>query len=121
MSQMLAEAMSPSQRAVERQTTIVEIQNGTPFDGWAELAASRLNYAGYETRIAPSDRTDYTYSTLLDLNTITDFNRNNNILDILALSPANLATIPDANSQVQYRLILGHDYNPCFSPEKLSH
>jgi len=121
MSQMLTEAMAPSQRAVERQTIVIEIQNGTPFEGWAELAASRLNYAGYETRIAPADRTDYTYSTLLDLNAVTDANRNNGILDILTLPPANLAVIPDAESPVHYRLILGHDYNPCFSPEKLSH
>ncbi len=58
--------MAPSQRAVERQSIVIEIQNGTPFDGWGELAASRLNYAGYETRLTPADRTDYTYSTLLD-------------------------------------------------------
>jgi len=121
MSQMLLEAMAPSQRAVERQAIVIEIQNGTPFDGWAELAASRLNYAGYETRITLADRQDYTYSTLLDLNAITDSNRNNSILNILTLPPANLAVIPDANSPVHYRLVLGYDYNPCFSPEKLSH
>ena len=61
------------------------------------------------------------YSTLLDLNAVTDENRNNTILSILALPPANLAVIPDSSSPVHYRLILGHDYNPCFSPEKLSH
>ena len=121
MSQMLQEAMAPSQRAVERETIIVDIQNGTSFDGWAELAASRLNYAGFETHISPADRQDYTYSTLVDLNPVTDTNRNNSILSILDLPPANLATIPDANSPVDYRLILGYDYNPCFSPEKLSH
>ena len=121
MSAMLQEAMAPSQRAVERQSVVIEIQNGTPNDGWAELAASRLNYAGFETKIAPADRRDYSYSTLLDLNAVTDANRNNIILAILALPPANLAVIPDANSPVHYRLILGADYQPCFSPEGLSH
>ena len=121
MSQMLLEAMAPSQRAVERQAIVVEIQNGTPFEGWAELAASRLNYAGFETHITPADRTDYSYSTLLDLNAVTDTNRNNSMLEILQLPPANLAIIPDAKSAVNYRLTLGFDYNPCFSPEKLSH
>jgi len=121
MSQMLQEAMAPSQRAVERESIIIEVQNGTPFEGWAELAASRLNYAGFETHIAPADRQDYTYSTLIDLNAVTDENRNNTILSILALPPANLAVIPDSSSPVHYRLILGHDYNPCFSPENLSH
>ena len=53
MSAMLQEAMAPSQRAVERQSVIIEIQNGTPNDGWAELAASRLNYAGFRNSHHP--------------------------------------------------------------------
>ncbi|MBU1661890.1 MAG: LCP family protein [Chloroflexi bacterium] len=121
MSAMLQEAMAPSQRAVERQAVTVEIQNGTSFEGMAELAASRLNYGGYETQIAPADRQDYGYSTLVDLNAVTDAERNNTVLAILGLQPANLASLPDPNSPVNYRLILGADYNPCFSPEGLSH
>ena len=87
----------------------------------AELAASRLNYAGYETQITPADRQDYSHSTLVDLNAVTDADRNSTVLAILGLQPANLASLPDANSPVDYRLILGADYNPCFSPEGLSH
>lgn len=121
MSAMLQEAMSPSQRAVERVAITIEVQNGTPNDGWDQLAASRLNYAGFETVIAPADRRDYGYSTLLDLNAATDANRNNTILAVLGLPAANLATIPDPDSAVQYRLVLGADYNPCFQPEQLSH
>jgi LCP family protein required for cell wall assembly len=121
MSQMLQEAMAPSQRAAERQSVIIEVQNGTPNEGWAELAASRLNYAGFEAHLAPADRQDYSYSTLLDLNAVTDAERNNTILNILALPQANLAVIPDSSSPAHYRLILGADYQPCFSPEGLSH
>ncbi len=121
MTAMLQEAMAPSQRAAERETITIEIQNGTPNDGWAELAASRLNYAGFETHIAPADRQDYTYSTLVDMNAVTDANRNNTILSALGLPQSNLAVIPDSSSPVNYRLILGADYNPCFRPEQLSH
>jgi hypothetical protein len=121
LSQMLQQAMAPSQRATERQALIVEIQNGTPFDGWDALAATRLNYAGFETRLASADRRDYGYSTLIDLTTNPDANRNSNMLSILGLAPANLASLPDGTSPVHYRLILGADYNPCFSPEQLSH
>ena len=121
LSQMLQEAMAPSQRAVERQALVIEIQNGTSFDGWDTLAASRLNYAGYETRLTPADRRDYGYSTLIELTPNTDGNRDASLLAILGLSSANLAILPDANSAVHYRLILGADYNPCFSPEQLSH
>jgi LCP family protein required for cell wall assembly len=121
LSAMLQEAMAPSPRAAERETITIEIQNGTPNEGWAELAASRLNYAGFETHIAAADRQDYTYSTLVDLNAVTDANRNNTILSALGLPQSNLAVIPDSSSPVNYRLILGADYNPCFQPEQLSH
>jgi LCP family protein required for cell wall assembly len=121
LSAMLQEAMAPSPRAAERESITIEIQNGTPNDGWAELAASRLNYAGFETHIAPADRQDYGYSTLVDLNAVTDANRNNTILNALGLPQSNLAVIPDSSSPVNYRLILGADYNPCFRPEQLSH
>ena len=76
---------------------------------------------GFETRIAPADRRDYGYSTLLDLNAVPDPNRDNTILSILGLPAANLATIPDATSPVNYRLVLGADYKSCFRPEQLSH
>jgi LCP family protein required for cell wall assembly len=121
LTAMLQEAMAPSQRAAERQAIVVEIQNGTPYDGWDELAASRLNYAGFETRIAPADRRDHPFTTVLDLNAVTDADRNNTVLSILGLPNANLAVIPDANSPAHYRLVLGYDYRPCFSPEQLSH
>ena len=121
LSRMLQEAMAPSQRAVERQSVLIEIQNGTPYDGWDVLAASRLNYAGYETQLIPADRRNHSFTSLIDLNSTTDQYRNNNILDILTLPAANLAILPDANSRVNYRLILGADYAPCFSPEQLSH
>ncbi len=121
MKQMLLEAMSPSERAEDRETVSIEIQNGTPFEGWGELAASRLNYAGFETQIVPADRQDYSYTTLIELNQAANPTQNNLILSVLGLPPANLASIPDANSPVDYRLILGSDFQPCFSPETLSH
>jgi LCP family protein required for cell wall assembly len=121
MKQMLLEAMAPSERAEERETVSIEIQNGTSFEGWGELAASRLNYAGFETDILPADRQDYGYTTLIELNPVSDPAQTNLILSVLGLPPANLASIPDANSPVDYRLVLGSDFQPCFSPEKLSH
>lgn len=66
ISAMVQEAVAPSQRAVERQALVIESQNGTPYVGWDQLAASRLNYAGFETRIALAHRRVHGYSTLLD-------------------------------------------------------
>jgi hypothetical protein len=41
------------------------------------------------------------------------------ILDVMGLQPGSIISAPDANSQSHYLLILGYDYQPCFSPEKL--
>src|SRR5688500_11251543 len=62
LQQMLTEAMSPSIKTVEKQSIIIDVMNGTSVAGYEALATSRLNYAGYETRIVPSDRQDYAYS-----------------------------------------------------------
>ena len=42
------------------------------------------------------------------------------MLNVLGFLPGQLISMPDPNSKVQYRLILGYDYQPCFQPESLS-
>ncbi len=121
LKQMLLEATTLSAQAVEREAIKIELQNGAPFDTWDALAASRLNYAGYQTNISAADRRDYTHSVLVDFTTAQDPNQQQTILNTLDLYSANIISLPDANSPVQYRVILGYDYEPCFQPQDLSH
>ncbi|MGC8856461.1 MAG: LCP family protein, partial [Anaerolineae bacterium] len=121
LRQLLNEALTLSTTTVQRQTITVEIQNGTPFEGWEALAASRLNYAGYQTRISPADKRDYSASVLVDLTPNQDPTQRTTLLAILGLNSATQISLPDPNSPIQYRLILGFDYEPCFRPEELSH
>ncbi|HEY2980489.1 MAG TPA: LCP family protein [Anaerolineales bacterium] len=119
---MLAEATTFSPRAVERESIVVEVQNGTNIENYDALAASRLNYAGYETHISAADRRDYASSVLVDLTAAQDATPRFNLLSSLGLyDSAGQISIPDPNSQAEYRLILGYDYEPCFQPEDLSH
>ena len=120
LQQMIQEALIPSPRLAERERAIIEVQNGTPFEGWDALAAARLNYAGYEARLAPADRRDYGYSILVDLTTTQDANQSSNILSVLGLYSGSLIPMPDPNSTAGYRVILGYDYQPCFNPENLT-
>jgi LCP family protein required for cell wall assembly len=121
LSQMLIEATTLSTFAVERQSVKVEVQNGVPLDSWDALAASRLNYAGYQTVISTADRRDYGNSVLVDFTPGQDPNQRQTIISTLNLFSANIISQPDANSPVQYRVILGYDYEPCFQPQDLSH
>jgi LCP family protein required for cell wall assembly len=119
LQQMLTEALSPSTKIVERQAIVIDVMNGTSIPGYETLAATRLNYAGYETHIVPSDRQDYAYSVLIDKTAEQDRTQSDPILDVMGMLPGSVISGPDPNSKAHYLLILGYDYQPCFSPEKL--
>jgi len=119
LQQMLTEALSASTKTVERQAVVIDVMNGTSITGYDTLAASRLNYAGYETHIIPSDRQDYAYSVLIDKTAAQDHTQSDPILDVMGMLPGSVISGPDPNSKAHYLLILGYDYQPCFSPEKL--
>jgi LCP family protein required for cell wall assembly len=121
LSQLLTEATTFSDYSASRQTIGVEVQNGTTFPAWDVLASSRLNYAGYAVRISPADRADYTNSVLIDLTASQDPGARAAILRGLGLYSASEISLPDPNSPVSYRLVLGYDYQPCFQPQDLSH
>ncbi len=117
---LVTQALTASPVAAVNETITVEVQNGTTYEGWDALAASRLNYAGYVTRLAPADRRDYATSVLVDLTTAQDTNRNAMLLNVLGFLPGQLVPIPTPDSSAQYRLILGYNYQPCFQPETIS-
>ncbi len=121
LEQMLIEATTLSTYAVTRQTITVEVQNGARFDTLESLASSRLNYAGYQTKIGIADRRDYTSSVIVDFTPVQDTTQRQTLISTLGLYSANVLSLPDTNSPVQYRIILGSDYEPCFQPQDLSH
>jgi polyisoprenyl-teichoic acid--peptidoglycan teichoic acid transferase len=120
LQQMLTEALSASTRPVERQAVIIDVMNGTNIEGYANLAATRLNYAGYETNIIPSDRQDYAYSVLIDKTAAQDPNLSNPILNVMGMPPSSVIASPDPNSKAHYLVIVGADYESCFKPENMS-
>ncbi len=119
LPQLLTEALSASTTTVERQAIAIDVMNGTSIAGYDTLASTRLNYAGYETRIIPSDRQDYAYSVLIDKSAVQDYETGSNILGVMGMLPGSLIPAQDPNSSAQYLLILGYDYQPCFRPESL--
>ena len=119
LKQMLTEALSASTTTVERQAVVIDVMNGTTIDGYANLAATRLNYAGYETNIIPSDRQDYAYSVLIDKTAAQDPNASSRILNVMGMQPGNVIASPDPNSKAHYLVIVGYDYESCFKPENM--
>ena len=114
----------PDARDETRLATQVEIWNLTPFAGWDELAAERLNYAGYAAFVGaaqPGVFPAQTPTLLIDLTAAGDVQRNANLLADLGLPTSRLLVQPDPSRTAQYLLVLGADYNPCFEPHKLTH
>jgi hypothetical protein len=120
LQQLLLEASSYSPRKTEREAIQVEVQNGSPFDTQEVLAASRLNYAGYETRITAADRRDYSNSVIIDFTIDQAPARRSELLTALGLTSANEISLPDGSSPVSYRVTLGADYDSCFQPEQFT-
>ena len=116
---LLQQALSPSSQAVQDNALTIEVRNGTANPAWDALAAERLNYAGYNTRLAPADRKNYATSLLYDLSPAPDLTRATSLLNMLGLSPSAFVTTP-AQANVNYVLLVGEDYKPCFNPNALA-
>jgi LCP family protein required for cell wall assembly len=91
----------------------VEIWNGTNWDQADDLAAYRLSLDGLRVSIGSPDRTDYTTTTIIDYTTSSKGSPIADLKKQLHVSDANVVAQPDANSPVQFRVILGADYNSC--------
>jgi LCP family protein required for cell wall assembly len=116
---MVQQALSPSPRSPSIKALTVEVRNGTANTGWDSLAAERLNYAGYNTRLAPADRQDYNSSLLYDLAATADPTAASSLLGVLGLPSAAYISAP-MTADVNYVLIVGSDYQQCFKPGDLS-
>jgi LCP family protein required for cell wall assembly len=117
---IVAEAMSPGPRAAEETGPLVEVQNGAAFDGWDALAAQRLNYSGFETSLKPADNRDQAVTYLYDFTTTQDRTVTSKILAVLGLPESTLISVPTENSPLQYVLLIGSDYQPCFDPNQVT-
>ncbi len=121
VKELVAEAMAPPDPDQENDLrTTIEIWNGSSNPSWNILAAERFNYAGFETRLRRADRSDYPRTLLYDFTLEQDQDRALTVLSLLGLPAKRLRPQPDPNARVDYRLILGADYDPCFNPAEIS-
>lgn len=116
---MLQQALAFAPRTTDVQPLTVEVRNGTSNPGWDSLAAERLNYVGYNTSLAPADRQDYPNSLLYDLSINPDLTIISSMLNVLGLPSEAFVSAP-MQADINYILIVGADYQPCFNPETIA-
>ncbi|MGW8249733.1 MAG: LCP family protein [Anaerolineales bacterium] len=118
---MLQEAMLPPDDAEQdRLQVMIEIVNNTGKPGVEILAAERLHYVGFETEISPPTGEQSKKSWLYPLSGSAYVSQAGYILDSLGLPADRLIADSAVESQADFRLVLGKDYNPCFNPSKLN-
>ncbi|MGA2502649.1 MAG: LCP family protein [Anaerolineales bacterium] len=116
---MLQQALAFAPRTTDVAPLTIEVRNGTSNPGWDSLAAERLNYVGYDTRLAAADRQDYANSLLYDLSASPDLSRISSILNVLGLPSEAFVSAP-MQADVNYVFIVGADYQPCFNPATIA-
>lgn len=118
---IVQEAMTSHPKPPPEKVISIEVRNGSPYDGWDQLAAQRLNYAGYETNLKPADDRNQTSTYLYDLSPGQDPSVTSSILAVLGLPQSALISAPQPDAGVSYVLLVGADYQSCFDPNELSH
>ncbi|MBI3244651.1 MAG: LCP family protein [Chloroflexi bacterium] len=93
---------------------VVEIWNGSTWADADDLAAYRLRLDGLAVTLGAADRANYPATTLIDYTTSAKASPVDSLKKLLRITdPANIIAQPDPNSPVQFRVILGADYNSC--------
>lgn len=114
---LLENAMRPpSEKSLARGAARVEVWNGTANADWGMLAVDRLGWEGFNAVEAPADRTDYAHTTIIDFSSSTKGSSLDELAALLRVAPENRLSQPDPNSPIDYRIILGADYDTCGAP-----
>lgn len=118
---MLQEAMSPPDLLTEqRLSLLVEVSNGSGEEGLDVLAAERLHYGGYETRITPYEGDKVSKTQLYDYSGGQQPDQMAFLLKYMGLPAERVNKADNPGTEAAFRLVLGRDYDPCFNPAKVN-
>ncbi len=113
--EFLREAIQPplSNRAGQRRFT-VEVINASAKREWELVAAERLEMEGFIVASTTIDRSkSYSRVTVIDHTTTSKGSQIYKLKRLYSLADTDIIAAPDANSPVDYTIILGANYNPC--------
>ena len=103
----------PSANQLAHPLTWVEVADGASSAGEAALAAETLHNEGFAVKLGSPAGAPYAETVLIDYTTSAKGSPLKRLQSILHIDDAHVIAQPDPNSQVQFQVILGADYNPC--------
>ncbi len=113
---LVSEALAPpaSSRAQQRAFR-VEVWNGTPFEGLGYVAAERLRWEGFEVvGVEPADKA-YLRTQIVRFTASPKGSATSQLIRLYKRDNSDVISEPIDSSAVDYRVILGSDYDPCIA------
>lgn len=111
---LVAEALMPPARARARQRPFrVEVWNATPYDELGHVAAERLRWEGFEVVSVQRSTEVYPRTQIVDLTTTSKGSPLWILKALYRPSARDILRQPTVGSEVDFKVYLGADYNPC--------
>ncbi|MFW6136162.1 MAG: LCP family protein [Chloroflexota bacterium] len=111
IAEALAPAPAPAQQ--EQQKLRVEIVDGTPNEGWEQVAAERLRWEGFNVvRVQPADEI-LPRTQIVDLRTTPSSWPLSRLMRLYGREGSDVISRPTEESDVHFQILLGADYDPC--------
>jgi len=111
---LVSEALAPPAGARAQQRAFqVEVWNSTPYEGLGHVAAERLRWEGFEVvSVGPADGT-YPRTQIVDFTTSSKGSAISRLMPLYKRNASDVISQPTEDSAVDFRVILGADYDPC--------
>jgi LCP family protein required for cell wall assembly len=116
LESLVGEALAPSQAGGQqesRQTFRVGIVDGTPNEGWEQVAAERLRWEGFEVvDIQPADEVR-PRTQIVDLRATPGGWPLLKLMRLYGRESSDVISRPMEGSKLHFQILLGVDYDPC--------
>ena len=111
---LVEDALAPPAGARAQQRAFrVEVWNATPYEGLGHVAAERLRWEGFEVvNVGPADGT-YPRTQIVDFTTSSKGSAISRLISLYRRNAADVVSQPTQESTVDFRVVLGSDYDPC--------
>jgi len=111
---LVSEALaSPASARAQQRAFRVQVWNGTPYEGLGHVAAERLRWEGFEVMsVGPADGI-YPRTQIVDFTTSSKGSAVPRLMRLYKRSNDDVISQPTEGSAVDFRVILGSDYDPC--------
>ncbi len=112
LQSVVREALAPPP-PVEARAWWVEVVNASPNEGWGHVAAERLRWEGFAVVGVERAHEIQPRTQIVDLRTTPDNWVLQRLMRLYGPGRADVISQPTEDSDVQFRIILGADYDPC--------